>query len=75
MKAFWTLLVLVAVVVLAAAYTRPILRRRRRVSRLQQSEASVAKALADGRLSRATGEALLQHLEGLRRECFGKNGS
>ncbi len=59
----------------AAAFALPFLRRRRRVRRLESGEASVAKAVADGRLPRATGEALLQHLEGLRRECSGKNGS
>ncbi len=59
----------------AAAFVVPFLRRWRRVSRLENSEASVAKAVADGRLPRASGEALLQHLEGLRRECSGKNGS
>lgn len=59
----------------AAVIAVPFLRRRRRVRRLVDSEASVAKAVADGRLPRATGEALLQHLEGLRRECSGNNGS
>ena len=59
----------------AAAFAVPFLRRRRRVRRLEDSEASVAKAVADGRLPRSTGEALLQHLEGLRRECSGQNGS
>ena len=59
----------------AAVIAVPFLRRRRRVHRLVDSEASVAKAVADGRLPRATGEALLQHLEGLRRECSGNNGS
>ncbi len=59
----------------AIAFAVPFLRRLRRVRRLEDSEASVAKAVADGRLPRTTGEALLQHLEGLRRECSGKNGS
>lgn len=45
-----------------------------RVRRLEACEASVEKAVADGRLSSATGEALLQHLEGLRRECSGVGG-
>jgi len=59
----------------AVAFAVPLLRRRRRVRRLEDSEASVAKAVADGRLPRSSGEALLQHLEGLRRECSGMNGS
>ena len=69
------LLAWVAAAAAVAALAVPFLRRRRRVRRLENSEASVAKAVADGRLPRATGEALLQHLEGLRRECSGKNGS
>jgi hypothetical protein len=59
----------------AAAFAVPFLRRRRRVRRLEHAEEGVAKSLADGRLSRATGEVLLQHLEGLRRESSGINGS
>ncbi|MDX2436796.1 MAG: hypothetical protein QNL88_07090 [Acidobacteriota bacterium] len=75
MSVGWLLLVLVAAVGLAAVFARKILRRLRRVRRLENSEASVAKAVADGRLPRATGEALLQHLEGLRRECSEEKGS
>jgi hypothetical protein len=64
----------VVIVALCAAWSAwTVRRRRRRVRRLETSESSVAKAMADGRLPRATGEALLQHLEGLRRECSGKN--
>jgi hypothetical protein len=59
----------------AVVFAVPILRRQRRVRRLEQSEAEVAKAVADGRVPRASGEALLQHLEGLRRECSGRNGA
>jgi len=59
-----------------AAYAGWRIRRRlRRVRRLENAEASVAHSLAEGRLSRATGEALLQHLDGLRRESTGNNGS
>ena len=65
----------VAVAGAAVAFAVPILRRHRRVRRLEDSVAGVAKAVADGRLPRATGEVLLQHLEGLRRECSRKNGS
>lgn len=75
MSAGVALLVLVVAAGLAAACSRPILRRRRLVRRLLRSEASVAKAVSDGRVSKATGEMLLQHLEGLRRECSGNNGS
>jgi len=70
-----SLLVLVVVSGLAVAWLRPILRRRRQVRRLLLSEARLAKAVADGRVSKATGEMLLQHLEGLRRECSENNGS
>jgi hypothetical protein len=71
----WSVCVLIVVAGLTAVCSRPILRRRRRVRRLEASEASVAKAVVDGRLPRATGEVLLQHLEGLRRVCSGNNGS
>ena len=73
MSVGWSVLILAAVG-LTAMSARVILRRRRRVHRLETSEAGVAKAVADGRLPRATGESLLQHLEGLRRECSGNNG-
>ena len=75
MSAGASLLALVVGAGLAAVCLRPILRRRRLVLRLLRSEASVAKAVADGRVSKATGEMLLQHLEGLRRECSGNDGS
>ena len=75
MSAGAALLVLVAVAAIGAAYLRPFLRRRRLVRRLLRSEAIVAKAVSDGRVSNATGEMLLQHLEGLRRECSGSDGS
>ena len=50
------------------------LRRRRTVRQLERAEAEVTEALADGRLARITGEALLQHLEGLRRSIAGGRG-
>lgn len=75
MSAGASLLVLVVVAGLAVVWLRPILRRRRLVRRLLLSEARVAKAVSDGRVSKDTGEMLLQHLEGLRRECSGNNGS
>lgn len=75
MSAGATLLAVVAVAGIGAACLRPLLRRRRLVRTLLRSEASVAKAVSDGRVSKATGELLLQHLEGLRRECSGSDGS
>ncbi len=75
MSITWALLAGVVAAGAAVTFTVPVLRRRRRVRRLAESEASVAKSVADGRLSRATGEVLLQHLEGLRRESSGNNGS
>lgn len=75
MSAGAALLVLVAGAAIGATCFRPFLRRRRLVRRLLRSEASVAKAVSDGRVSKATGEMLLQHLEGLRRECSGSDGS
>ncbi len=68
----WVLPILVLVMaaaVIGLAALRPIARRWKWRRQLAGSEAEVAAAMADGRLSRATGEALLQHLEGLRREC------
>ncbi|MFV2072442.1 MAG: hypothetical protein ACC742_07285 [Thermoanaerobaculales bacterium] len=46
-------------------------RRRRRLSRLLAAAVEVEAAVSDGRLPRSTGEALLQHLEGLRKACAG----
>lgn len=68
------LLVLMIAVVVSAVSVRPFLKRRRLVKRLLECEANVADAVADGRVPAATGEALLQHLEGLRRECSGIDG-
>jgi hypothetical protein len=39
--------------------------------RLERAKSEVAEAVEGGRLARATGEALLQHLEGLRRSLAG----
>jgi len=69
MTAVVLLVVLVAAAVVGGAIVRRGLRRHRRVRRLERAEASVATAVADGRMSTATGQALLQHLEGLRRIC------
>jgi HAMP domain-containing protein len=48
---------------------RGLVRRFRRLRRLERAAESVAEAMADGRLPAAAGEALLQHLDGLRRTC------
>lgn len=60
--------VLATVLAAAAIAGRRLLRRWRLQRRLARAAAEVAVAMADGRLPRATGEVLLQHLEGLRRE-------
>lgn len=60
--------VLAAALATAAVTGRPFLRWWRLQRRLARAAAEVAAAMADGRVPRATGEALLQHLEGLRRE-------
>ena len=61
-----------AVVCIVLVLARPSVRRWRWRRRLIQAEAEVAAAMADGRLQQPTGEALLQHLEGLRRQCSRK---
>jgi len=60
--------VLVAVVVGVLAF-RWLVRRFRRLRRLDRATVGVSRAMDDGRLAAATGEALLQHLDGLRRAC------
>ena len=62
---------IVAAAVVGLAVARPFARRWRWRRRLIQAESEVAAAMADGRLHRATGEAMLQHLEGLRHRCSG----
>ena len=61
-------MVLVAMVVGVLAL-RWLVRRFRRMRRLERATAGVSRAMADGRLTAMTGEALLQHLDGLRRAC------
>lgn len=63
------LLMLLGSAIGGAFLGRQILRRARRIRRLERAEAETAAAIEDGRLPRETGEAMLQHLEGLRREC------
>jgi hypothetical protein len=63
---------LVAVIVLAvtaAVVWRPSLKRRRWRRQLQAAACEVEVAMADGRIAAETGEALLQHLDGLHRAC------
>ncbi len=64
----WTLLVVLGAAAVAAAVRPPLLRRRWRLQ-LAEAEREVAAAISDGRLAASHGEALLQHLAGLRREC------
>ncbi len=63
------LMVILATAIVASAMIRRAIRRHRRIRRLVRAEETVALAVSDGRISTATGQALLQHLEGLRREC------
>ncbi|MEJ2581102.1 MAG: hypothetical protein P8127_05595 [Acidobacteriota bacterium] len=60
------------VIVLVTLILRGVVRRIRLVRRLERAEGRVEEAMADGRLATATGEALLQHLDGLRRACVGR---
>lgn len=61
-------MVLVAMVV-GVLVLRRLVRRFRRIRRLERATAGVSRAMADGRLAATTGEALRQHLDGLRRAC------
>jgi hypothetical protein len=58
-----------AAMVVGMLILRGIVRRYRRLHRLERAAESVTEAMADGRLTAAAGEALLQHLDGLRRAC------
>jgi HAMP domain-containing protein len=65
---------LVAMVVGVLAL-RWLVRRFRRLRRLERATVGVSRAMADGRLTATTGEALRQHLDGLRRACsWGREG-
>lgn len=61
-------MVLVAMVV-GALVLLWLVRRFRRLRRLERATVGVSRAMDDGLLTAATGEALLQHLDGLRRAC------
>lgn len=63
------LVLLVAASIVTATVGRRLVRRYRWMYRLEQSESAVESAVAEGRLGADTGHALMQHLEGLRREC------
>ena len=65
---FVVAMVLVAMVV-GTLVLRSLVRRFRRIRRLERATAGVSRAVADGRLAAITGEALMQHLDGLRRAC------
>jgi hypothetical protein len=69
MKFLAMAVLLVGAVAVAAVVGRRLVRRHRWVRRLERSELGVEAGVAEGRLAAATGEALMQHLEGLRREC------
>lgn len=71
MNAALTALLVIGAAASAAAALRGAVRRWRTVRRLERVETEVAAAVAEGRLGRPTGEALLQHLEGLRRSIAG----
>jgi hypothetical protein len=68
MKFLAMAVLLVAASAVAAAVGRRVVRRHRWVRRLERSELGVETGVAEGRLAADTGEALMQHLEGLRRE-------
>jgi len=54
---------------------RWLVRRHRRIRRLDRAAAGVSMAIAEGRLAAATGEILLQQIDGLRRACsLGREG-
>jgi len=74
MNIFAVLPILLVLAAAGAVIVRQRLRLRRRIQRLESAEIEVSAALDDGRLARPTGEALLQHLEGLRRECSAGDG-
>jgi len=60
---------MVLVAMVAGLAFRWFVRRFRRLRRLEGATGAVSRAMADGRLAAGTGEALLQHLDGLRRAC------
>ena len=68
------LVLLVAASIVAATVGNRLVRRYRWMHRLEQSESAVESAVAEGRLGADTGHALMQHLEGLRRECSRDRG-
>lgn len=69
MKTVLFVALVVVVIVIGVLLVRGLVGRLRLVRRLDAAEKVVAEAMADGRLATSTGEALLQHLDGLRRAC------
>ena len=74
MKTALLMAIALAAVVVGALIVRGLIRRLRLLRRLDRAEGEVAEAMADGRLATPTGEALLQHLDGLRRACVRGGG-
>ena len=68
MKLLMMAVLLAAGSAVAAVVGRRVVRRHLWVRRLERSELGVETGVAEGRLAADTGEALMQHLEGLRRE-------
>ena len=64
-----TIAVVATTLVTGIVILRVFARRFRRLRRLDVAEERVSGAMADGRLATAVGEAVLQHLDGLRRAC------
>ena len=60
--------------VVLALILRGLARRIRCMRRLDRALGDVAEAMSDGRIPNATGEALMQHLDGLRRSCVRGRG-
>jgi hypothetical protein len=60
---------LLAAGAVGAFVLRTLVRRHRRIHQVERAARNVSDAMADGRLPAAVGEALLQHLHGLRRTC------
>jgi Flp pilus assembly protein TadB len=67
--------VVLGAVVIGLLVLRWLVRRYRRLRRLDRAVVDVSLAMDDGRLAATSGEALLQHLDGLRRACsLGREG-
>jgi len=69
MRTEFVLAMALVAMVVGALVLRRLVRRSRRIRRLERAAAAASGAMADGRLAAITGEALMQHLDGLRRAC------